>query len=93
MMEATRLKSRRGWAAFAPELPFPKSNPLLNRDFIVLRRAEKMDMIGHDHVRADQPCISLSPSLHESIMVGLLCECCRSMQCANSQKEDRWAIP
>ena len=51
-----------------------------------------MDVIRHHHIRADQPCVSLSPRLHESIVVDLLCECCCSMQCANSQEDDRWTV-
>jgi hypothetical protein len=76
MMKASRLKARRSWADLTPKLPFPESNPLLDRDFFILWRAEKVDVIRHDHVGADQPCVSLSPRLHESIMVDLPCECC-----------------
>jgi hypothetical protein len=74
MMETARLKSKRRWAASTPELPLPENDPLLNRNFFVLRRAEKMDVIGHDHVCADQPCVSISPSFHQSVMIGFLCK-------------------
>jgi hypothetical protein len=93
MMKAARLKTRRGWADLTPKLPFPESDPLLDRDFFILWRAEKVDVIRHHYVGADEPCVSLSPRLHERIMVDLLCECCRSTQCANSQEDDRWTIP
>jgi len=93
MMKTAWLKTRRGWADLAPKLPFPESDPLLDRDFFILWRAEKVHVIRHYHVGADQPCVSLSSRLHESIMVGLLCECCWSTQCANSQEDDRWTIP
>jgi hypothetical protein len=72
MMETARLKSRRTYAAPTPKLPLPENDPLLNRDFFLLRRAEKMDVIGHNHVPTDQPCVSLSPSFHESLMIGFL---------------------
>ena len=92
MMKTTRLKARRGWANLPPKLPLPESHPLFNRDFFISWRAEKVHVISHDQVRTDQPCISLNPRLHETIMVDLLCECCSSVQCANSQKDDRWTI-
>jgi hypothetical protein len=39
MMKTTQLKARRGRANLAPKLPFPESDPLLNRDsFIFLAR-------------------------------------------------------
>jgi hypothetical protein len=86
------IESEARLASLTPKLPFPESNPLLDRDFFVFGSAEKVDVIRHDHVGTDQPCVSLSPRLQESIMVDLPCECCCSTQCANSQEDDRWTI-
>jgi hypothetical protein len=70
------LEARRDWANLAPKLPFLESDPMLNRNFLFLWRAEKVYVIRHDYVRTDQPCVGLSPRLHEDIMVDILCERC-----------------
>jgi len=48
MMETTRLKSRRIFAASAPKLAFPETYPVFDLASFICGRAKHMDMIGHD---------------------------------------------
>jgi hypothetical protein len=68
MVKATRLKARQIRSAYSAKAAPPKRNPFLNRAFVVSRRAEKMDVIWHDRVGADQPCVGLSKCLEERFM-------------------------
>ncbi len=65
---------------------------MLDHDLFILRRTEKMDVIGHDHVGANQPRIGLIPSLDEPIMHSGFRKTNLAVQCADRQKCDRWTI-
>jgi hypothetical protein len=63
-----------------------------SRDLFILRGAEKVDVIGHDYVRADQAGVSLSPRLHESVLVDFPGERQRSGERANGEENDRGPV-
>ena len=46
----------------ATEPTFPICYPRLNRNFHVMRRAEKMNMIGHQDIAPDLPRMSIFPN-------------------------------
>ena len=52
-MKTARVESRCILAGFMAKLPFPKRDPVPDRDLVLLRSAEQMEMIGHDDVGAD----------------------------------------
>ncbi len=65
MVEAAHLKVSMLNPMQTLEGPFPKSDPLLDRELLVQWRAEKMQMIGHDDVTPDHPGVGQSPAFHQ----------------------------
>jgi hypothetical protein len=68
MMKTIRLKERSCRTQDPSKLPFPKRDPRFDRNGLIDWRTEEMDVIGHDHVRADHPAIGLIPCLQQCVM-------------------------
>jgi hypothetical protein len=68
MMKAVDLKSRSVFPKVSLELPFPESDPLLDRNRFIERRTEEVKMIRHDHVGTDHPPVSLAPCSQQGVM-------------------------
>jgi hypothetical protein len=68
MMKTARLKPRRGAPKLAPKFTFPKCDPGIDHTMFGCRRTEEMDVVRHDHVRANHPSICLAPRLSQAFM-------------------------
>ena len=70
VMKRMRLPSAMRILMDPPELPFPKRHPFLQGKSQILRRAEKMQMVRHEQVITDQPCLCRLPRCAEVFMHG-----------------------
>jgi hypothetical protein len=72
MMKSTRLKCS-GVRMCLGEAVFPEAHPAFNRKFQIIRRAEQMQMIGHQEIIAHEPrrCSVLPDAMQSSLNRGL----------------------
>ena len=68
MVKATRLKAWHLGSAYAAIAAFPECHPFLDRVAVVSRCTEKMDVIWHEYVGTDQPCVRLTKCLERRFM-------------------------
>jgi len=74
MMKSASLKNSRAWMRFSKTV-FPETDPTLNREFQIARRAEQMQMIGHQKIITDEPCCcGVLPDVVQSALNRSLCQ-------------------
>ena len=74
MMPATRLEVPFGISMFPAKITFPISDPFLNGEGGVARRAKAVQVIRHQEVIADQPCRRFQPSLVDELPSCVACQ-------------------
>ena len=75
-----------------PELPFPEGDPFLQGKAHIARSAEKMRMIGHEQIIADQPGLGRLPCGAQRRMNGAICQPGYSILRANGEKNNRGLV-
>jgi len=89
VMKSVSLKEwlRRSDCALHKALPV--FDPVGNGYFLIGGRAEQMDVVGHNNVIADEPCIRFLPGLDQGLIHFSVRKVSSPMPCADSQKDNR----
>ncbi len=74
----------------AAEFPFPKCEPLFNREPQITGRTEQVKVIGHKQIVTDQPGVCSAPDFFEGYLHGAPADPRHAVFRAYSQEYDRW---
>ena len=93
MVKSICLKPRRPSAEPTSQFALPKCDPFLDLDCFVELRPEEMEVVGHDHITADNPAIRLRPGFIQNFVNSCIRELSLTLPGTDRDKDNRCLPP